>query len=91
MEEYIIGDRKRGWRRGYGECGGHSQPPWRVAEFLRDLFEPDNPAPRLPGFFLEQSRVAEGADGGVAGVSGAHAGGEVFADLLVEMELDFVV
>jgi len=61
-----------------------------VAEVTGDLFEP-GPAPGVASFFFEGCRVAEGAHGGIAGVFGAHARGEVFGDLLVEMELDFVV
>jgi len=42
-------------------------------------------------FFSEDCGTAESAHGGVAGFSWAHAGGNVFGDLLIEMELDFVV
>ena len=55
-----------------------------------DLFQAD-PAPGVAGFFFEVCRIAEGAHGGVAGFLAAHAGGDVFSDLMVEVELDFVV
>jgi len=54
------------------------------------LFEPA-PAPGVAGFFLEKGRIAKVAHGGVAGVLRTHAGGEVLSDLLIEMELDFVL
>jgi len=61
-----------------------------VANVLSNLLEP-GPAPGVAGFFLEECRVAEGAHGGVAGFFAAHAASDVLGDLLVEVELDFVV
>lgn len=61
-----------------------------MANVLARLFEPQ-PAPGVAGFFLEQGTVAEGSHGGVAGLLRAHAGSEVLGDLLIEMELNFVV
>src|SRR6266566_2897586 len=43
------------------------------------------------GGFFEQGRIAESAHGGVAGLFGASARGDVLSDLLVEMKLNFVI
>jgi len=40
---------------------------------------------------FECGGIAEGAHCGVTGFFGAHSGGDVVSDLLVEVELDFVV
>src|SRR5438067_12365973 len=73
-----------------GEGGRPEQHAGAVSQVLSEVFEPE-PAPGVAGFFFEQRGTAESAHGGVAGFSWAHAGGNVFGDLLIEMELDFVV
>ncbi|PYU10988.1 MAG: ISNCY family transposase [Acidobacteria bacterium] len=57
---------------------------------LRQSFFPTATAKPL-SFFSEDCGIAESAQGGVAGFCWAHACGDVFGDLLIEMELDFVV
>ena len=61
-----------------------------MAQILGNLFEPE-PAPGLTGLLFEVRGIAEDAQGGVASVFEAHACGNVFGDLLVEMKLDFFV
>lgn len=61
-----------------------------VAEILAELFQP-GPAPGIARLFFENGGIAERAHGGLAGSFGAHAGGDVLGDLLIEMTLEFVV
>src|SRR5207302_9333793 len=44
------------------------------------------PTPGVASLFAQQHRIAEGASGCVASFVVAHAGGDVFSDLLFEME-----
>jgi hypothetical protein len=57
---------------------------------VKKQFQP-LPAPSFTGLIAERGRVAEEAQGGAAGFFGAHSGGDVFGDLLVEVELEFVL
>ena len=59
-------------------------------QILSELFQPE-PAPGVAGLFLEGGGVAESSHRGVARFFRAHACPEILGDLLVKMELDFVV
>ena len=72
------------------EAGIFGERAGAVAEVLGELFEPD-PAPGFAGFFFQRGGISEEAHCGVTSFVFGHSCGEVFGDLLVEMELEFVV
>ncbi len=72
------------------EAGIFGERAGAVAEVLGELFEPD-PAPAFAGFFFQRRGISEEAHGGVTGFIFGHSRGDVFGDLLVEMELELVV
>src|SRR5437016_9180564 len=72
------------------EAGRLVQCAGGIAQVAGELLKPD-PTPGVAGFFFEQGRIAESAHGGVAGLFGASARGDVLSDLLVEMKLNFVI
>jgi hypothetical protein len=41
--------------------------------------------------FAQEHWIAEGSQGGFAGIGAAHTGGAVFGDLLFEMEVELLV
>jgi hypothetical protein len=56
---------------------------------MRELFQPD-PASSVAGFF-ENRGIAESAQRDITCLAPVHTCRNVFGDLLLEMELDFVV
>ena len=99
-QQYGANDGEQSSRRANPECyyedsgkgktrrpgkGPHTQP-----QTLTHLFEA-YPAPSIPGFFLEDSRISESSHRGIASLFAAHARGDVLEDLLFEMKLNFVV
>src|SRR5579862_9304254 len=75
---------------GGGEAGSFRKLTDGEASVLDKLLEP-GPAPGFAGFFPDRSGIAESAHGGGASFGRAHAAGDVFGDLLVEVELNFAV
>jgi len=73
-----------------GEQRRVQQQACAEANVLGELFQPA-PAPGVARFFFQEDRIAKSPLGGVPGFFGAHACGDVLGDLLVKMELNFVV
>ena len=76
--------------RHQGESRGAAQGARAVAQIAGKGFE-TVPTPGSAGLFAEQCRIAEGAEGRVAGFFWGHAGGDIFGDLVFEVEAEFVV
>src|SRR5579863_9989324 len=73
-----------------GEAGSFRKLTDGKASVLDKLLEP-GPAPGFAGFLSDRSGIAESAHGGGASFGWAHATGDVFGDLLVEVELNLPV
>ena len=75
---------------GGGEARSFGELTRGEAEVLCELVEP-GPAPGGACVFVDESAITKSFHGGVAGLLRGHAGSDVLGDLLLEMELEFVV
>ena len=73
-----------------GESGGARQGANAVAEIVEQEFEV-TPAPCVACLLAQEGWVAKHAQSGETGFCRSHAGGDVFGDLLIEMELQLVL
>ena len=90
-QRHIGADAERHDQNGNdGESGSAEQGAECIADVAEDGFEPV-PTPGGAGLIAEERGIAEGAESGVASFLGVHAGGDVFGDLAIEVELKFVI